>query len=500
MHRSLTALCVLTITLLTASLPASSAAQGKRMRAKLPTLTSDQTDYAPGTTAVLTGSGFVPGESVTLQVLHADGTPSTGSDHYPWTVAANNSGSFVTAWHVCEDDCVGATLLAKADGVSSGLHAQTTFTDNHICGTGVVTSVTPVGGSCSAFTPAVGNGPDNYEVQEGGMYTMTIVGVTECMGDTITVFVQGSSTGNFCFNATGGGGTYAGTFTMSDPACHTYPVSYKCGANAACTHPGSFGTQGPNSGCGGVHLRASNFDGGCNKTGDDEECVSPCITYTLDFQTDDNGNPFLDRQIVDSELDGDPSYPVTLASSSNLAACGTVANTAAIFDSDAPPLGSDPDLAVNSGNILILQTSANLAPCSAGFFCTGNDDEDGGTLAFTFNGPVAPTSIDLIDVDDSGPDEEVTITLTDSSGDKQTYTVPVDWTGDIDAVTGPGIFTLLFNGSAQAGPGPTNPVATVVTDAGYDGTDVLSIVITTGDDCPGSSGGSGGIDNLTWCE
>jgi hypothetical protein len=145
MYRSFATLAILTIILLTASLTASSAAQGRRLKARLPTLTSDQPDYAPGTTAVLTGSGFVPGENVTLQVVHADGTPSTGSDHNPWTVATNDSGSFVTTWHVCEDDCVGATLLAKADGASSGLHAQATFTDNHICGTGVVTSVTPVG-------------------------------------------------------------------------------------------------------------------------------------------------------------------------------------------------------------------------------------------------------------------------------------------------------------------------------------------------------------------
>src|SRR6185295_13983734 len=102
-------------------------------------------------------------ENVTLRVVHADGTPSTGAEHDPWTVAASRVGHFVTSWHVCEDDCVGSVLLATADGVSSGLHAEWLFTDSHNCGTGVVVSVTPVGGSCSAFTPAVGAGPDNYE-------------------------------------------------------------------------------------------------------------------------------------------------------------------------------------------------------------------------------------------------------------------------------------------------------------------------------------------------
>jgi hypothetical protein len=243
-----------------------------------PSLRSDRPDYTPGATVVLTGSGFAPEESVTLSIGHADGSPTTGAGHDPWTLAADASGSFLTTWSVCSD-CTGNLLLAMAEGGSSG-GAGTMFV-SHDCGDGVVTSVTPVGASCSDFTPAVGAGPDNYEVQQGGTYTMTIVGVTECSGDTITVFVQSSSVGNFCFPATGGSGTYVGTFTMPNPACGTMPVSYKCGAGASCTHPGSFAARGPTSGCGGVHLRTSNFDGSCNKTSDDDDCsgtgCTPCV-------------------------------------------------------------------------------------------------------------------------------------------------------------------------------------------------------------------------------
>lgn len=502
MYRCLATL--LTTTLLCAALaPSSASAQARRSRAQaptlpVPTLTSDKTDYAPGTIAVLTGSGFVPHEIVTLLVVHADGSPSTGADHDPWVVAANRLGRFVTTWHVCEDDCVGQLLLATADGAFSGLHAETKFTDNHVCGTGVLVSVTPVGGSCSAFTPAVGSGPDNYEVEEGGTYSMTFVGVTECSGDTITVFVQSSGTGNFCFNATGGSGTYIGTFTMPNPACNTLPVSYKCGADTACTHPNSFGARGPTSGCGGVHLRASNFDGSCVKTGDDTECAGVgCVTFTLDFETDDTGAPLADKQIVDSELDGGPSYPVTLSSSSNLNSCGTVAGTAAVYDSDAPPHGSDPDLAVGSGNILILQTDANLSTCAPGFFCSGNDDEDGGTLVFDFNAPVTPISVDLIDIDASGPDEVVTITLIDGDGDTRTYVVPANWTGDL-VDDGTGQETLFLN-TTVAQPGFTG-MATASENGVFDPTAVISIVIESGGDCSTSSGGSGAIDNLVWCQ
>jgi hypothetical protein len=78
-------------------------------------------------------------------------------------------------------------------------------------------------GDCVTLTPAQGNGPDNWEVVEGGSYTMTISGVTECEGSAITVFVQSSSTGNFCFDAIGGAGTYVGSFTCPNPACLHLP-------------------------------------------------------------------------------------------------------------------------------------------------------------------------------------------------------------------------------------------------------------------------------------
>src|SRR5438552_8194626 len=37
-----------------------------------PTVTTDQSDYPPGSTVLITGAGFASGEIVTCQVLHAD--------------------------------------------------------------------------------------------------------------------------------------------------------------------------------------------------------------------------------------------------------------------------------------------------------------------------------------------------------------------------------------------------------------------------------------------
>ena len=90
---------------------------------------TDQSDYLPGATATIAGRGFQPGETVFVQVLHADGTPATGADHEPWAIVADAEGAFQTAWHVCEDDCLGSVLELTAAGQVSGLVARFHFTD-----------------------------------------------------------------------------------------------------------------------------------------------------------------------------------------------------------------------------------------------------------------------------------------------------------------------------------------------------------------------------------
>src|SRR4026207_217500 len=78
-----------------------------------PTLTSDQADYPPGSTVILTGTGFQAGEMVTLQVLHDTilGDNDESSAHQPWTVLADPNGNFETTWLVPWDqDELGATL------------------------------------------------------------------------------------------------------------------------------------------------------------------------------------------------------------------------------------------------------------------------------------------------------------------------------------------------------------------------------------------------------
>src|SRR5882724_11003104 len=88
-------------------------------------VTTDQSDYPPGSTVYITGAGFAPGETVTCQVLHIDAT-ITDNDaspaHQPWSVTADANGSFSTTWLVpLDEDELNATLQLTATGQSSGL-------------------------------------------------------------------------------------------------------------------------------------------------------------------------------------------------------------------------------------------------------------------------------------------------------------------------------------------------------------------------------------------
>ncbi|POA16737.1 hypothetical protein C1886_25645, partial [Pseudomonas sp. FW300-N1A1] len=125
-----------------------------------PTVTTDLSDYAPGSTAIITASGFAAGSTVALEVEHATGAgadnlwgtsddvldTNTGEGHDPWYVTDGGAGdldgqvngSLTTSWYVNPDDSAGATFLlsaasAGADGVSgTGDDAMATmsFTDS----------------------------------------------------------------------------------------------------------------------------------------------------------------------------------------------------------------------------------------------------------------------------------------------------------------------------------------------------------------------------------
>ncbi len=104
----------------------------------LPSVTTDKEDYAPGSTATITGTDFEPGETVEIEVLHNDGTPNTGGGHDPWFVTDGGAGDldgridgkFQTTWYVNPDDSANSAFNLTATGLNSGQIATHHFTDS----------------------------------------------------------------------------------------------------------------------------------------------------------------------------------------------------------------------------------------------------------------------------------------------------------------------------------------------------------------------------------
>ncbi len=105
---------------------------------------TDKSDYAPGETVTITGTGFVPGEGVVLLIEHIEpNMPNPLHLHAAWGVIADNEGNFTSTWYVDAIE-LNTTLFLTADG-DLGSYAETTFTDGvftYLSGTFTVTGAT----------------------------------------------------------------------------------------------------------------------------------------------------------------------------------------------------------------------------------------------------------------------------------------------------------------------------------------------------------------------
>jgi hypothetical protein len=70
---------------------------------RIATVATSQLDYHPSDTAVVTGAGCRPGESITLLVEHSNGNNS-GAGHEPFATFADGGGQISAPWYVNPDD------------------------------------------------------------------------------------------------------------------------------------------------------------------------------------------------------------------------------------------------------------------------------------------------------------------------------------------------------------------------------------------------------------
>ncbi|WP_414918748.1 DUF5801 repeats-in-toxin domain-containing protein, partial [Pseudomonas sp. IT-P4] len=219
----------------------------------IPTVTTNLNDYAPGSTAIITASGFAAGSTVTLEVDHAIGAgadgvwgtsddvldTNTGAGHEPWSVTDGGAGdldgqvngSVTTSWYVNPDDSAGATFLltaaaAGADGVvgtGDDAGASTSFTDSvlGVLATGEDVTLDETAGLQNATaTPAPAGDADDNDI--------LVASLPSTFTTRLAALGAGTATGAALSGYTGAiGNTGSNAFTITaDPGASITDISF----------------------------------------------------------------------------------------------------------------------------------------------------------------------------------------------------------------------------------------------------------------------------------
>ena len=86
---------------------------------------TDALDYTPGQTVTIHGSGWAAGEAVTI-TLHEDPLLEQDSS---WVAVSDGFGNLTSAVFAPDQNDIGTRFVLTADGGTSGMRAQATFTD-----------------------------------------------------------------------------------------------------------------------------------------------------------------------------------------------------------------------------------------------------------------------------------------------------------------------------------------------------------------------------------
>src|SRR5690348_3662708 len=224
------------------------------------TVMTDQADYAPGTIVTITGSGWQPGETVTLSFVESP-LIDTHPDLY---ATADPNGNIVNNQFSPDQHDISITFTLTAIGQTSGLQAQTTFTDAAptltitISGTGSVTAVRSSGTATIASCT-------------GGTCTFSNSGTPQatCSSGTCVARWNANYTANLTATATGGStfigwsgtGGCTGTGTCSASATGNQDFAVTATFETAPTVSAVSPNQGPVTGGTMVMITGTNFVG-----------------------------------------------------------------------------------------------------------------------------------------------------------------------------------------------------------------------------------------------
>lgn len=308
---------------------------------------------------------FRPGEVVTMQVVHADGSIPVGMDHQPWTVTANESGQLVTTWTVCMDDCIGATLRETADGATSGLHAEVLFTDAPATSTVTVTApACALGGSFTIHYTGgsnnsqniIGTTPQSFVMKKKSSYSINQI-ASPVHGNTYT----GPST--VPGSAPDGGLSATVTLSYADlqpPGFTSVPANATYGCEDQ-VPPLSAGAATATDNCGSPVVSVNqSSNGGLGSGG------NPLI-YTRTFTAVDSaGNSASATQVITVADSTPPSISAPAAVNVNTAAgaCSATVNLAAPAATDncavASVVSNHPSSSFSEGTTIVTWTATDV--------------------------------------------------------------------------------------------------------------------------------------------
>jgi hypothetical protein len=365
------------------------------------TVRTDKEDYQPGDTVTVTGSGWEPGETVSL-LFHEDVDPPIHPDKSLTTVA-DSAGHIVNRQYEIDESDLGVRFTLTATGETSGRTAQATFTDaTHLRDVTVLGSQTTnpvIAGSATTFgtTAATsvqvrfnGNGTCTVTLSASGLPSgatasfapSTLSGTsTEVLFSLLTVNTTAATTAGtttFTVRATGTGGganDCPTTESMSTPGLGSNPVLVVAAANQAPVL-GAIGNKTVNE------LATLSF----TATATDADTPAQTLTFSLDAGAPSGASITAAGAFswTPTEAQGPGDYPVTVRVTDSGSPAMSDFETISIHVNEvnvAPVLAAIGDKTVNELATLSFTASATDADLPAN------------TLTFSLVGAPAGASI-----------------------------------------------------------------------------------------------------------
>lgn len=212
--------------------------------AQTATVITDQADYAPGTIVTITGSGWQPGETVTLNLVE---TPLIDTHPDLYATADANGDIFNNQFSPDSyDGDISFTLTAT--GGTSGLQARTTFTDSTSLKTVAVGTQTPASipsGGSATYTVTVGFAGNGSCTVALSITTALPTGVTASFSPSTLTGVASNPDLTSTLTITTTGSTPAGTSPFTVRAQGTGGVGNDCTSAASATGTGSLVISSP---------------------------------------------------------------------------------------------------------------------------------------------------------------------------------------------------------------------------------------------------------------